>query len=85
MTNMPPPFVDHDPVGRHGEVLSHDLFAETPIADMIDARVFGSRSVEVETSAEVTNLAERAETRRAQIAVADTVGTVRYTPTHKAS
>lgn len=85
MTNIPSPVADHDPVGRHGEVLSHDLFAETPIADMIDARVFGSGSVEVEASAEVTNLAERAEARRAQIAVVDTVDVVRYTPTHKAS
>ena len=74
MTEIKPPTfeirADHDPVGRHGEVLSHDLVNETPNADLVDARV-QARAAERAAARPPVFVAER---RRAEVALMSTVG-----------
>lgn len=69
----PPTFeirVDNDPVGRHGVVLSHDLFNDTPYADLVDAHV-QARAAERAALQPPVFTAER---RRGEVALTATVG-----------
>ena len=74
MTEIKPPTfeirVDTNPVGRHGEVLPHDLVNETPYADLVDAHV-QAYAAERAAARPPVFVAER---RRAEVALMSTVG-----------